>query len=234
LGKRRPPFEGRALGPRTILRIEVVTVNIVEGLAWKLEEVADRVDEWASWTSLSLTESLEDLWDRVSEVPRALSDYFQGVGFRLEGLTSRVEDLSARLREWWEEQKAHFQEVVGRIRAHMEEIGAWIGEKAEKVALGVGVAGIGLGVAGLGAERIGEDVREFYRGATVVVQVELKERFAAFLEEVGRLDDLAKQIVGDIAQGKLPSSFGGETSYGKGVDPNYGERADPKAGPEPW
>jgi hypothetical protein len=202
----------------------------VEELVWRLEEAANRVEEWAFWTSLSLGESVENLLDQVSQIPQALGDYFQDVGFHLENLAlsaeMALENLSARLERWWEEGKAHLEETLQRVGAWMRDMGAWLSENADKVALGVGVAGVSLGVAGLGAERIGEDVREFYQGATVVVQVELKERFAAFLEEVRGLDDLAKQIASDIAQGKLPFSSQGGASYG--------ERADPRAGPEPW
>jgi hypothetical protein len=213
-------------------------VITVEELVWKLEEAADRVEEWAFWTSLSVRENIENLWDRVSEIPQALSDYFQDIGFRLENLPLSVEialeNLSTRLQEWWEEQKANFQEILERMGAQIKEVGAWLNENVEKVALGVGVAGTTLGIAGLGPERIWEDVPQFYQGAVAVVQVDLKERVAAFIEEVKGLDDFAKQIMGDIAQGKLPFSSYGETSHGEKVDPNYGEKADPKGGPEPW
>ena len=202
----------------------------MEELVWRLEEAANRVEEWAFWTSLSLGESVENLLDQVSEIPQALSDYLQDIGFRLEGLAisagSALENLSTKLQEWWEEQRAHLEEVLERVGTWVKEMGDWLSENAEKVALGVGVAGISLGVAGLGVERIGEDVQRFYQDTAVVVQVDLKERVAAFLEEVRGLDDLAKQIVGDIAQGKLPFSSQGEASYG--------ERGDPRAGPEPW
>jgi hypothetical protein len=210
----------------------------VEKVVWKLEEAANRVEEWALWASLSVGENMGSLWERVSEIPQVLSDYFQDIGFRLEGLALSagiaLENLSARLQEWWEEQRAHFQETVERIGAQVREVGTWLSENADKVALGVGVTGATLGVAGLGAERIYEDLRQFYEGGTVVVQVDLKERVAAFLEEVKGLDDFAKQIMGDLGQGKLPLFSPGETPYGGKVDPNYGERFDPKGGPEPW
>lgn len=202
----------------------------MEELTWRLEEARDEVEEWLFWTSLSLGESIESFLDRVSEIPQGLSDYLQDIGFRLEGLAisaeSALENLSTKLQEWWGEQRAHLEEVLERVGTRIKEMGDWLSENAEKVALGVGVAGVSLGVAGLGVERIGEDVQRFYQDTVFVVQVDLKERAAAFLEEVRGLDDLAKQIVGDIAQGKLPFSSHGETSYG--------ERADPKAGPEPW
>jgi len=209
----------------------------VEGLVWKLEEAANRVEEWAFWTSLSIGESVENFLGRVSEIPQALSDYFQDIGFRLEGsaLSAEIalENLSARLREWWEEQRAHFQEVLEGIGAQIREVGTWLSENAEKVALGVGVAGATLAVAGLGPERVYEDIRQFYEGAVFVVQVDLKERVAAFLEEVKRLEDFAKQIVGDLAQGKLPSLSHGETPFSYGETP-HGGKVDPKGGPEPW
>lgn len=202
----------------------------MQELAWRLEEAASRVEEWAFWTSLSVGESVENLLDQVSKIPQALSDYLQDVGFRLEGLAisaeSALENLSTKLQEWWGEQRAHLEEALEKVGTRIKEVGDWLSENAEKVALGVGVAGVSLGVAGLGVERIGEDVQRFYRDAVVAVQVDLKERFAAFLEEVRGLDDLAKQIVGDIAQGKLSFSSQGEASYG--------ERADPIAGPEHW
>jgi len=201
----------------------------VEELVWRLEEAANRVEEWAFWTSLSLGESVENLLDQVSQIPQALGDYFQDVGFHLENLAlsaeMALENLSARLERWWEEGKAHLEEALQRVGAWMRDMGAWLSENADKVALGVGVGGTALGVVGLGPAFY-EDVRQFYQGAVDVVQVDLRERVVAFLEEVRGLDDLAKQIVGDIAQGKLPFSSPGETPYG--------ERADPKAGPEPW
>ncbi len=213
----------------------------MEELVWRLEEAANRVEEWAFWTSLSAGESVENLLDETSEVPQALGDYFQGPGFHLENLALSAEtilgNLSARLEGWWKEGKAHLEETLQRVGAWMRDMGAWLSENADKVALGVGVGGTALGVVGLGPAFY-EDVKQFYQGAVVVVQVDLKERVVAFLEEVRRLDDLAKQIVGDIAQGKLPFASPGETPYGEGADPNYdpnyGERADPKAGPEPW
>jgi hypothetical protein len=218
----------------------VITVNIVEELAWKLERIGeelvwrkdrfiDKIDKWCTWTSLS------------------------------------SDDLPALAQRWLQEQKLHFQKALGSIgtqikemgawlsenadravesiRTKINEVGTWISENAEKVALGVGVASTALAVAALGPERIYEDVKQFYEGAVVVVQVDLKERVAAFIEEVKGLDDFAKQIMGDIAQGKPPFSSYEETSYGEKADPkggssyeetSYGEKADPKGGPEPW
>ena len=126
------------------------------------------------------------------------------------------------------------EKAVESTRTKIDEVRAWLSENAEKVALGVGVASTALAVAALGPERIYQDVKQFYEGAVVVVQVDLKERVAAFIEEVKSLDDFAKQILGDLAKDKPPSSSAGETSYGQKVDPNYGERLDPKGGPEPW
>jgi hypothetical protein len=221
----------------------VITVNIVEELAWKLERIGeeltwkkdrfvDKVEEWWAWTSLSL------------------------------------DDLPALAQSWLQEQKLHFQKALGSIgtqiremgawlvengekavestRAKIDEVRTWLSENAEKVVLGVGVASVTFAVATMGPERtykaIYEDVKQFYEGAVVVVQVDLKERVADFIEQVKNLDDFAKkivddfakQIMGDLAQDKPPSSSAGETSYGQKVDPNYGERLDPKGGPEPW
>jgi methyl-accepting chemotaxis protein len=210
-------------------------VIAVEELAWKLEEAADKLEEWAFWTTLSVKENIENLWDRVSEIPQALSDYFQDIGFRLEDLAN----LSARVQEWWEEQRAYFQEALERMGAQIKEVGAWLSENAEKVALGVGVAGVSLGVAGLGPERIHQDVQRFFQGTVVAVQ-ELKEGIAAFHEEVERINASAKEIMGEVRYeffNEFSFSSKGATFYEKfnpHVDPSYGEKADPKGGPEPW
>lgn len=206
----------------------------MEELVWKLEEAADRVEEWAFWTSLSVRENIENLWenlwDRVSEIPQALSDYFQDIGFHLEDLAlsaeSALQNLSTRLQEWWEEQKLHFQKTLESVGTQIKEVGTWLGENADKVALGIGVAGATLVVADGGAEKIYRDAQEFYQGAAVVVQVDLRGRIAEYLEDVRGIDDLASKIMGDIAQGRVP--------FSSQVDPNYGKRLDPKGGPEPW
>jgi hypothetical protein len=218
-------------------------VVAVEGLVWRLEELARKVEEGVeefarkveegTFGATLLAERLEE-WKFFAEL--SMGEKIDRMSLWLE---KTIKDhFPPQLQEWWKEQIARlqegFQEALEKIKAQIKEVGTWLSENADRVALGVGAVGLGAAVAGLGPERLLEDFQQFYQGAVVVVQVDLKERVAAFIEEARRLDDFAREIMGDIAQGKLPFSSYGETSYEGKADPNYGERLDPKGGPEPW
>jgi len=201
----------------------VITVSIVEELAWKLERIgeelswkidrsADKVEEWKVFASIWLDNfpTLGQGWLQEQKL------YFQKT---VGSVGSQIKEAGVWLIE-------NAEKAVESIRAKINEVGDWLNENADKVALGIGVAGATLVVADGGAEKIYRDAQEFYQGAAVVVQVDLRGRIAEYLEDVRGIDDLASKIVGDIAQGRVP--------FSSQVDPNYGKRLDPKGGPEPW
>jgi hypothetical protein len=201
----------------------VITVSIVEELAWKLERIgeelswkidrsADKVEEWKVFASIWL----DDLPTLVQGWLQEQKLHFQKT---VESVGSQIKEAGVWLIE-------NAEKAVGSIRAKINEVGTWLNENAEKFALGVGVAGVTLGVAGLGPERVQGDVLQFYQGAVVVAQVDLRGRVAEYLEDVRGIDDLASKIMGDITQGRVP--------FSSQVDPDYGKKLDPKGGPEPW